>query len=85
MPTYQYQCKACNDAFEIYQSIKDEALTHCPKCNTKTLSKLITGGSGYFLKDSGVLPDAKPKPKDFTQKKSTSGHTHRQHHCHHHH
>ena len=31
MPTYEYQCEKCNQTFEVFQSMKDEAYTVCPK------------------------------------------------------
>ena len=42
---YDYQCKKCNHFMEdVQQSIKDEALTKCPKCNEEALERVITGG-----------------------------------------
>jgi putative FmdB family regulatory protein len=86
MPTYQYQCEACDHAFEKYQSITAEALTTCPACGRESLEKLISGGTGYFVKDSGVLPDAKPKPKNRPPKEDeTRNDRDEHHHVHHHH
>src|SRR5215210_7426867 len=31
MPTYEYQCDKCGKNFEVFQSMKDAALTTCPK------------------------------------------------------
>ena len=36
MPTYDYVCDACDHKFEQFQSMKDDALTKCPKCKKKT-------------------------------------------------
>ena len=52
MPTYEYKCLNCNHQFEVFQSIKDDALSVCPECNGK-LRRLISGGSGFILKGSG--------------------------------
>lgn len=49
--TYQYECKNCGN-FEIDQSIKDEALINCPKCNG-IVRRIITGGTGFILKGGG--------------------------------
>lgn len=92
MPTYQCQCNACDHSFEEHQSITAKAFVTCPECGANALEKLISGGSGYFVKDSGVLPDAKPTPKDHSPKKEPPKHDHgdhghghgHHHHCHHH-
>lgn len=65
MPTYEYQCEKCKKSFECFQSMKDEALTTCPKdlCRMKTWGKgkvkrqlgtgagLIFKGSGFYITD----------------------------------
>lgn len=56
--TYEYQCKCCNHYFEAVQSIKDDALTECPKCLVSALQRLISGGSGFTLKGGGWFRDA---------------------------
>ena len=60
MPTYDYVCSKCGHAFEKVQSIKDDALTICPKelCAKKTWGKgkvkrSVGGGSGIIFKGSG--------------------------------
>jgi putative FmdB family regulatory protein len=53
MPTYQYQCSACKHAFEELQSMKDDALTKCPKCKKKKLDRLMGTGAGLLFKGSG--------------------------------
>lgn len=49
--TYTYKCINCGE-FEVEQSIKDEALTTCPKCNGK-VHRVITGGTGIIFKADG--------------------------------
>ena len=65
MPTYDYQCEKCRKGFEYSQSMKDAALTVCPKdaCQQKTWGKgkvkrqlgtgagLIFKGSGFYITD----------------------------------
>jgi putative FmdB family regulatory protein len=51
MPTYEYVCKK-GHTFEAFQSIKDEPLTHCPKCNS-AVRRVINGGMGVIFKGSG--------------------------------
>lgn len=57
MPTYQYACTECDNAFEQFQSFTDDALTECPKCEGR-LRKIFNAvgvvfkGSGFYRTDS---------------------------------
>jgi len=51
MPVYEYQCEACNHAFEARQKFSDEPLTDCPACGGP-VKKLISR-TGFALKGSG--------------------------------
>ncbi|MSP64582.1 MAG: zinc ribbon domain-containing protein, partial [Bacteroidetes bacterium] len=53
MPTYDYKCNSCDYLFEELQSMKDEPLKICPKCNKESLQRLIGAGSGMIFKGSG--------------------------------
>jgi putative FmdB family regulatory protein len=60
MPTYEYHCAKCAKTFDIFQSMKDEPLTTCPKdhCQRKTWGKgkvkrLLGTGAGLIFKGSG--------------------------------
>jgi putative FmdB family regulatory protein len=53
MPTYDYECDACGHKFEQLQSIKDDALTKCPKCKKKKLRRLFGTGAAILFKGSG--------------------------------
>lgn len=60
MPTYEYQCEKCKETFELFQSMKDDALQVCPQelCRQKTWGKgkvkrLIGTGAGLIFKGSG--------------------------------
>ena len=53
MPTYDYQCEACDHAFEEYQSIKAKQLRKCPSCGQRKLVRLIGTGGGMIFKGSG--------------------------------
>jgi putative FmdB family regulatory protein len=60
MPTYEYQCEKCKKQFDLFQSMKDNALTTCPKeqCRMKTWGKgkvkrLLGAGAGLIFKGSG--------------------------------
>ncbi len=65
MPTYDYKCAKCKKTFEMFQSMKDDALTTCPEdhCQMKKWGKgeikrqlgagagLIFKGSGFYITD----------------------------------
>jgi putative FmdB family regulatory protein len=60
MPTYEYECAKCKKGFEIFQSMKDDALKVCPKekCRMKTWGKgavkrKLGVGAGFIFKGSG--------------------------------
>jgi len=53
MPTYEYQCDACDHAFEQFQSISAGALRKCPECGKMKLKRLISTGAGVIFKGSG--------------------------------
>lgn len=40
MITYIYECKKCGVVLEIDQSIKDDAFTFCPECETESLERV---------------------------------------------
>ena len=54
MPTYEYVCEKCDHEFEIFQSIKADALTDCPKGKCKgKVRRMIGTGAGIIFKGSG--------------------------------
>jgi putative FmdB family regulatory protein len=52
MPTYSYKCDSCGNEFDVFQSIKDKALTICLICNG-VVHRVINGGAGVIFKGSG--------------------------------
>ena len=52
MPTYDYKCLSCDHSFELFQSMSDDPVTKCYKCNGK-LKRLIGAGAGPIFKGSG--------------------------------
>ena len=71
MPTYQYECDACDHSFEILQSMLDKKLKKCPQCGQDELHRLIGAGSGIIFKGSGFYEtDYKKKesPKSASNK-----------------
>ncbi|MGA0851232.1 MAG: FmdB family zinc ribbon protein [Candidatus Nanopelagicaceae bacterium] len=57
MPTYQYQCNACEHTFEAVQSFTDAPISVCPECG-KDVRKIYSNvgivfkGSGFYKTDS---------------------------------
>ncbi len=53
MPTYDYECEACEHRFEVFQKITDKPVRACPHCGKRRVRKLIGGGGGLLFKGSG--------------------------------
>ena len=53
MPTYEYQCDACDHLFELYQGINDPKKRKCPECGKLKLRRLLGTGSAVVFKGSG--------------------------------
>ncbi len=53
MPTYEYQCDACGNKFEKFQSIKSAPIRKCPNCGKNKVRRLIGTGAGLIFKGSG--------------------------------
>ena len=76
MPTYEYECQKCHNRFEVLQSMNDDPLTDCPKCDGR-VKRLIGGGSGIIFKGTGfyVNDSRKKRPegsKTETKKEKTT-------------
>ena len=46
MPTYDYQCQACDHAFEKFHSISAPSVRKCPECGLLKVKRQI--GAGAF-------------------------------------
>jgi putative FmdB family regulatory protein len=53
MPTYEYQCDACDHNFDEFQSFSDEPLKKCPKCGKAKLRRVFGTGAAVLFKGSG--------------------------------
>ncbi len=53
MPTYEYQCDACDHSFDEFQTMTEPPLTKCPKCGKKKLRRLFGTGAALLFKGSG--------------------------------
>ena len=61
MPTYGYECLSCDNQFEIFQSIKDDALTTCETCGGALRKRIYPvgisfKGSGFYVNDYAPKP-----------------------------
>jgi putative FmdB family regulatory protein len=70
MPTYAYECKSCQHAFEVQQSFSDSALTDCPAC--KGPLKKVFGNLGVTFKGSGFYRTDNASQKNSGGAKSDS-------------
>ena len=53
MPTYDYECDACEHKFEHFQGINDAHLKKCPECGKNKLRRLIGAGGAVMFKGTG--------------------------------
>jgi putative FmdB family regulatory protein len=82
MPTYDYICGACEHEWELFQSIKANAVRKCPECGKLKAKRVIGPGAGIIFKGSGFYQtDYRSKSykkgaaadKKAAEKKSDSG------------
>src|SRR4051812_39384129 len=53
MPTYEYECEACGNKFEKFQSMSAAPVKKCPECGKNKVKRLIGTGAGLIFKGSG--------------------------------
>jgi putative FmdB family regulatory protein len=53
MPTYEYECAACGNRMDAFQSMSDPPIRKCPKCGKRRLKRLISAGAGVIFKGTG--------------------------------
>ncbi len=53
MPTYDYQCNACDYKFELFQLMSARPIKKCPECGKLKVKRLIGAGSTIIFKGSG--------------------------------
>ncbi|MEI7986146.1 MAG: FmdB family zinc ribbon protein [Armatimonadota bacterium] len=70
MPTYVYECSACEQTYEVEQRIIEDALTDC-HCGSKgTVKRIIQPtaimfkGSGFYVNDSQKASNPAIKPPE---------------------
>jgi putative FmdB family regulatory protein len=67
MPTYEYACPTCG-LIEVFQSIKEKALTKCPQCKKAKVTRIISGGAGVIFKGSGFWETDYNRSSDYQAK-----------------
>jgi putative FmdB family regulatory protein len=53
MPTYEYQCDACEHNFDEFQSMSEPPLKKCPKCGKRKLRRVFGAGTAILFRGSG--------------------------------
>jgi len=53
MPTYDYECDACDHSFELFQTISEPLKKKCPECGRMKLRRLFGTGAALLFKGSG--------------------------------
>lgn len=72
MPTYEYQCDACNKGFIREQRITEKPVKKCPHCGKMKARRMISGGD-FILKGGGWYSDLYHKPSGGSSSGSDSG------------
>ncbi len=81
MPTYEYECQACNKIHEVFHGMNAPRPRKCPNCGELKLKKLLSGGAGFIFKGDGFYTtdyrskdykDKAKKEKDAASGKSDS-------------
>jgi len=62
VPTYEYVCSECKNAWEEIQKISEPPVEVCPKCGKPSAKRQISGGT-FILKGGGWYADAYSSPK----------------------
>ena len=53
MPTYDYECRACGNRYELFQSITAKPTKKCPTCGKNSATRLIGTGGAIIFRGSG--------------------------------
>lgn len=58
MPTYEYECKSCEQSYEVEQRMTDKPIEQCQTqgCDGKP-KRLIAGNTSFVLKGKGWFKD----------------------------
>jgi len=53
MPTYDYVCRDCDHAWELFQPMKANPIRKCPGCGQLKAQRMIGTGAGIIFRGSG--------------------------------
>ena len=53
MPTYDYECDACQHTWELFQRITEDPVKSCPECKKRKARRLFGTGAAIMFKGSG--------------------------------
>jgi len=73
MPTYDYQCGACDHQWELFQSMNDSPVQSCPKCKKRKAKRLLGLGAGLIFKGTGFYETDYKKKGGSEPKENSSG------------
>jgi|GEM_PF-1919803 putative FmdB family regulatory protein len=58
MPTYEFECRDCQEHFEVKTSFSSTSAIYCPRCSSTSLKKIfgnvaiVLRGPGFYKTDS---------------------------------
>lgn len=70
MPVYEFECKSCQQVFEVQQKISDDPLTSCPECGGPV--RKLMSMSSFQLKGGGWYADGYASASKKESKKDSS-------------
>lgn len=78
MPTYDYECRTCKHAWEVFQPITAKPLRKCPECGKSTAKRVIGPGAAILFRGSGFYQtdyrsDSYKKAAEADKKSSSGG------------
>ncbi len=71
MPTYDYKCKKCGIAFELFQKMSDDPITECIECKGE-VKRLIGSGLTPIFKGNGFYETDYKRKSKTTSKETKS-------------
>ena len=54
MPIFEYQCKSCNDSFEVL--VRSNASIACPDCGSSAVEKKFSSFSSHVKQSADAMP-----------------------------
>ncbi|MBU6452082.1 MAG: zinc ribbon domain-containing protein [Cyanobacteria bacterium REEB67] len=72
MPSYDYRCQECREAFTVERSMTDSSETSCSHCGSANVSRIWN----MFIRSGGTTPDVGQgtRSSSSSSAKSSGGH-----------